>query len=59
MVSDGGGYQWIAKNINGAWTTIWEGQDYPLCSDMAEYEVPKEFYPGCYNEDTKKEQRTY
>lgn len=53
------GNQWIAKNIQGAWTTVWAGQDFPLCSDMAKYEVPSEFYPGCYNPATQKEQRTY
>lgn len=54
-----GGYQWLAKNIQGAWTTIWSGQEIPMCSDMAKYEVPKEFYPGCYNPETQQEQRTY
>ncbi len=54
-----GGYQWIAQNVEGAWQRIWAGQDFPLCSDMAQYQVPKEFYPGCYNPETQKEQRTY
>lgn len=54
-----GGYQWIAQNVEGTWQRIWAGQDFPLCSDMAQYQVPKEFYPGCYNPETQKEQRTY
>lgn len=53
------GNQWIAKNINDVWTTVWAGQDYPLCSDMEKYKVPSSFYPGCYNVETQKEQRTY
>lgn len=53
------GNQWIAKKISGVWQTIWAGQDFPLCSDMEKYEVPSSFYPGCYNAETQKEQRTY
>lgn len=58
-VSSLGGYQWIAKKIDGTWTTIWAGQDFPLCSDMASYEVPSSMYPGCYNPQIQDVQKTY
>jgi len=54
-----GGYQWIAKKIDGVFTTVWSGQDYPLCLDMAEHEVPASMYPGCYNPETQEVQNTY
>lgn len=58
-VSSLGGYQWIAKKTDGVWTTIWAGQDFPLCSDMATYEVPNSMYPGCYNPQTEEVQKKY
>lgn len=54
-----GGYQWIAKKINGVWTTIWAGQEAPSCSDMKTYDVPKTMYPGCYNDTTQQFQDSY
>lgn len=54
-----GGWQWIAKKINGRWTTIWSGQDFPICSDMAKYKVPSTMYPGCYNTTLQKVQKSY
>jgi hypothetical protein len=58
-ISSIGGYQWIARKSDGVWTTVWTGQDFPLCSDMAMYEVPSSMYPGCYNPETQKTQKTY
>lgn len=54
-----GGYQFIAKNIDGTWSSIWEGQDFPLCSDMAQYSVPSSMYPGCYDPATEDVKRVY
>lgn len=48
-----GGWQWIAKKIDGSWKTIWSGNDMPLCSDMEEYSVPTTMYPSCYDPNTE------
>lgn len=54
-----GGYQWIAKNTDGTWGVVWEGQDFPLCSDMQMYEVPTSMYPGCYDPTIQNVKRSY
>jgi len=42
------GYYMIAKKENGKWKEIFSGQDYPQCSLMEKYKVPKEIYLDCY-----------
>lgn len=54
-----GGYQWIAKKKDNKWTTIWSGQDFPLCSEMEKFEVTSSMYPGCYNPENEKVQKSY
>lgn len=58
-ISGLGGYQWIAKKTDGVWTTIWTGQEAPMCSDMKQHEVPQSMYPGCYNESSQQIQDHY
>ncbi len=43
-----GGYALIAKNINGKWKAIYEGQDLPSCKVMISNSVPKSLYGECY-----------
>ena len=54
-----GGYQFIAKKVNHEWKPVWEGQDFPLCSDMEKYQVPESMYPGCYDPNIQDVKRTY
>lgn len=44
------GYQWIAKQENGAWTIIWTGSEPPMCSEVEQYGIPKSIYQTCYTD---------
>lgn len=46
------GANWIAAKVNGQWQLVFEGQDYPECSVIDEYSVPKEFYKNCFDSST-------
>lgn len=47
---DGLGYvSIIGKNSDSNYIEIYSGQDVPLCSTMADFNVPKEIYGGCEN----------
>lgn len=39
------GWAWYAKKINGKWTSIWSGQDYPPCSKVNDF--PRDYYEKC------------
>ena len=43
----GGGAKWFATDINGQWTIVHIGNGLPKCSEVAQYNLPKEFL-SCY-----------
>lgn len=46
------GSVWIAAKVDGVWKLVSDSQDYPLCTALDAYEVPKEFYSDCYHDKT-------
>lgn len=44
----------LAVKTNNEWKIIYEWQDYPPCSLIKTYNLPKEFIPFCYDENDNK-----
>ena len=42
------GTTWIAAKVNGVWKLVFDSQDYPKCSAVDQYSVPREYYTNCY-----------
>lgn len=42
---------WHGRKIDGRWKITSSGQDYPICSKVADF--PKDFYEKCYDEKNK------
>lgn len=51
------GTHWVAVKIDGKWTIISDGQQYPSCSKIDQYGVPKEIYGNCLLDDKDYEPR--
>lgn len=45
IVGSPGGVGWFATKYNGNWEMVYMGQDQPLCSDIAKYNIPKDKLP--------------
>lgn len=45
--NEAGGGKWFAARINSQWKIVWTGNGLPECSDIAKYNLPKEFL-NCY-----------
>jgi len=45
-----GGGMWFAKNVNGVWKIVWDGNGVIMCENLAEYpDFPIEMIPECYD----------
>lgn len=37
------GFKWFAAIINNKWTVVWEGNGIPTCSEVAQFNLSKDF----------------
>lgn len=50
----GGGGMWFAKEVNGTWEIIWDGNGTIMCSNLEGYEdLPKDWVAECYDSETE------
>jgi hypothetical protein len=47
-----GGGQWWGVKVNGVWKFIFAGQNFPKCSVIAPYQIPKELLESCFDDAT-------